>query len=88
MMYTCSIQIILKRAYFCLQYDEWQSKLREINYISSSENLADYILEGVTKGLSYDQIRARSNIPCCRQSYYKLRRKFFYILDSLRENNR
>ena len=43
--------------------------------------LANYILTGVTKGLTYDKIRARTNIPCCRKTYYQLYRKFFYLLN-------
>ena len=31
--------------------------------------LADYILKGVTEGLSYDVIKARMNIPCCKDVY-------------------
>ena len=42
--------------------------------------MSNYILLGVTENLTYDKIKARLNIPCCRGEYYKLYRKFFYIL--------
>lgn len=42
--------------------------------------MSNYILLGVTENLTYDKIKARLDIPCCRGGYYKLYRKFFYIL--------
>lgn len=42
--------------------------------------MANYILLGVTENLTYDKIKARLNIPCCRGEYYKLYREFFYRL--------
>ena len=46
--------------------------------------LADYILKGVTEGLSYEYLKMRLNIPCCRDTYYDRYRKFFWILSRLR----
>ena len=46
--------------------------------------LADYILKGVTEGLSYDVIKARMNIPCCKDVYYDKYRKFFWLLSKER----
>lgn len=45
--------------------------------------LGNYILIGVTNGLAYDKIKARLNIPCGKDVYYKLYHKYFYILDRL-----
>lgn len=47
--------------------------------------IGNYILEGVANGWSYDILRARENVPCCRDSYYAFYRQFFYILSSLRD---
>lgn len=47
--------------------------------------LGYYIFLGVTRGLSYEKLNARDRVPCCKETYYKLRRKFFYILDGLRD---
>ena len=46
--------------------------------------LGNYVLLGVTEDLSYDKIRARYTIPCCKDIYYDLYRKFFKILSMLR----
>ena len=46
---------------------------------------APYILCAVTNGFSFDHLRARTNIPCCRKNYYMMYRKFFWILDKLRD---
>lgn len=47
--------------------------------------LSIYILAGVTEGAAYEDILARMHIPCCREVYYDLRRRFFYILSKMRE---
>lgn len=47
-------------------------------------DLQDYILRGVTEGLGYDILRARYDIPCCKDVYYELYRKFFFILSKKR----
>ena len=44
-----------------------------------------YILEGIVSGKSYDALNACKRIPCCRDVYYELYRKFFYILSELRQ---
>ena len=46
--------------------------------------LWDYILTGVTEGISYDKLRAYENIPCCRDVYYDLYRRFFWLLNKVR----
>lgn len=48
-------------------------------------DLSIYILAGVTEGAAYEDLLARMNIPCCRDVYYDLRRRFFYILSKMRE---
>lgn len=50
----------------------------------TDENLADYILTGVTEGISYDILKARLNIPCSKDVYYNLYRRFFWLLDKAR----
>lgn len=50
----------------------------------ASSVLAEYIVRGVTEGVSYDILRARHAIPCCRDEYYGAYRKFFWILDRIR----
>jgi len=50
----------------------------------TDEILAPYILLAVTEDLSYEKLRARHNVPCSRDIYYELYRKFFWILDKTR----
>lgn len=47
--------------------------------------LACYILKAITEGISYDHLRARSNIPCCKDTYYELYRRFFWLLSEERQ---
>lgn len=47
--------------------------------------LSEYILKAVTEGLTYEFCRTRLDIPCSRETYYDRYRKFFWILDSLKE---
>ncbi len=50
----------------------------------SSDGLGCYILVAVTKGLSYDEMRLSWNIPCCKELYYEVYRRFFKILSEKR----
>lgn len=47
--------------------------------------LSSYILKGVTEGVSYTYLKARLDIPCCRDTYYRLYRRFFWLLDKERQ---
>ena len=63
---------------------------QRIELVEKAAKLVDdvigaYILQAVTLGKSYDILYLTRPIPCCRDSYYELYRKFFYILDGLRE---
>ena len=53
--------------------------------IEVDSGLASYILIGITEGVSYDQLKARLNVPCCKDVYYDLYRKFFWLLDRARK---
>ncbi len=46
--------------------------------------LASYILQAVTTGISYDCLKARLEIPCCKDTYYELYRRFFWLLNKER----
>lgn len=43
-----------------------------------------YLLKGVTEGVSYDFLKLKLSIPCCKDTYYKLYRQFFWLLDKER----
>lgn len=51
----------------------------------TDKELKKYILEGVTNGTSYDILNTRYRIPCCKDTYYDLYHKFFYLLNKERE---
>lgn len=53
--------------------------------IEADPYLASYILKAVTEGLSYNYLKARLEIPCSRDMYYDRYRRFFWILDQLKE---
>lgn len=44
-----------------------------------------YILKAVTEELSYENLRLVYGIPCGREMWYELYRKFFYILNHSRK---
>ncbi|MEG1738772.1 MAG: hypothetical protein RR259_11170 [Odoribacter sp.] len=61
-----------------------QMKLVEQAAIASDPELHSYILKAVTEGLSYDCLKARFDIPCCKDVYYDLYRRFFWLLNKSR----
>ena len=115
----------LELVHFCLQYDEWDKKIKEItiypsanlNRINTSnreirdttsdtaikvneltmymklvketcyeadDSIGYWIFLGVTKGYSFETLKASYLIPCERSMYYNRYKKFFYLLDKKR----
>lgn len=71
---------VMLRAY----YDE------RMRLVESCTNEADsvigpYILKAVTESLSYETLNARLGVPCCKESYYELYRRFFWLLSKARK---
>lgn len=57
-----------------------------IRQIEKAAELTDpvlnkYIIKGVTTNATYENLKLMHDIPCCRNTYYKLYRKFFWTLD-------
>ena len=50
----------------------------------AGEDLWELLLLGVTENLTYEKLRAKYDIPCCRETYYQMYRKFFWKLHALR----
>ena len=44
-----------------------------------------FVLLGVTDGIPYDILKLKHNIPCCKDVYYNLYRKFFFLLSGFRK---
>ena len=53
--------------------------------LEADTSLSNYILKGVTEGISYDVLKARLDIPCSKEVYYNLYRRFFWLLDRARK---
>lgn len=51
--------------------------------IKTDKELHDYILKAVTEGRSYDYMRLNYNVPCGRNVWYELYRRFFFILNQI-----
>ena len=51
----------------------------------TAEDLETYIFMAVTEGRTYEYLRTVKSIPCCRDAFYDLYRRFFYILDRMRD---
>lgn len=47
--------------------------------------LHNYILRAVTEELSFTYLKTKLNIPCGRSTYYKIYRKFFWLLNEARD---
>lgn len=47
--------------------------------------LSSYILKAVTKGLSFNYLKTRLEIPCSRDMYYDRYRRFFWLLDQMKK---
>lgn len=47
--------------------------------------IGKYILIGVTEGISYEIINSRMAVPCGKDMYYNLYRRFFWLLSNERQ---
>lgn len=51
----------------------------------ADRQLGDYILKAVTEGLSYTYLKSRLEIPCGKDMYYDRYRRFFWLLNKVRD---
>lgn len=51
----------------------------------ADDELASYILKAVTEGRSFTNLKTKYQIPCERGMYYDRYRKFFWILDKMKD---
>lgn len=66
------------------QYYKEHMELIEHTADETDPVIGRYIFIGVTEGVSYEVINRREPIPCCKNEYYNLYRKFFHLLDRAR----
>ena len=66
---------------------EYRNKIEMVERaaLKTDSELHTYILKAVTEELSYPYLKLHYDIPCSRDTYYDRYRKFFYILNSIRE---
>lgn len=74
---------VTRMAMVIAYYDELITEVEQCCKDAEPE-IQYYILEGVTKGMSYDTLLARYEIPCGKDMYYDRYRRFFYLLDRSR----
>ena len=67
-----------------LYYSE-KIKLIEKAAIEADEDLWFYILKAVTEGYSYTYLKTKMDIPCGKDLYYDRYRKFFWLLNKIRD---
>lgn len=82
-VHTCKISNPTER---CSEFREkYIFKMKAIERASASTDpiLKDYILIGITGNLSYEKLKARTNIPCSKGVYYELYHRFFYMLNTI-----
>lgn len=49
--------------------------------MEAANDLHEYLLKGVTQEIGYELL----NVPCCKEVYYRMYRRFFWILDKSRQ---
>ena len=72
---------IAEQRLFYAQRMEMVSKIAK----KTDKTLGSYIFKAVTEGYSYTYLKAKLDIPCSRDVYYELYRKFFWLLDKERQ---
>ncbi len=76
--------ITADRALTRTYYTERIDMVERIAYLTDPV-IGRYILKGVTEGVSYEVLKVRIDIPCCKDIYYDLYRKFFWLLNKERK---
>lgn len=51
----------------------------------ADDALSSFLVLAVTQGVSYEHLKAKLEIPCSRDKYYELYRRFFYLLHKERQ---
>ncbi len=67
------------RAYYSQRMEMVEKCARD-----ADPHLYPYIMSYVTKGDAYGVLKMRDNIPCCKDVFYEVARKFFWLLNKVR----
>ena len=60
-------------------------RMVEQSAIDADPDIFEYLLKGVTAGCSYTYLKTYCDIPCSKDFYYDRYRRFFWLLDKMRE---
>lgn len=74
---------VVERCAISIDFFKTKMKIVEDAAKETDPELCDYLLKGITQGLSYDKL---GYIPCCRDTYYDRYRKFFYYLNKIQND--
>ena len=66
-------------------YDRERIEMVENVANEAGEHLAPLLMKAVTQGISYEQLKAVEGIPCCKDVWYAMYRRFFWLLDKARK---
>lgn len=72
---------------FVEQREFYEDRIKLLKTVANETDpvIGPYILRGVAYELSYEVMNAHKPIPCSKDIYYKLYRKFFWILSGYRK---
>ena len=68
------------RAHYSAKIDMVEKCAKE-----ASPVLYKYLMSYVTNGDAYSVLKMRDNIPCCKDTFYDVARKFFWLLNKVRD---
>ena len=74
------LKLVEARMYYTHRINQLKVIAEEIDPV-----IGPCVLEGVTTNTSYEKLRAWIDIPCCKDYYYTVYRKFFWLLDRYRK---
>ena len=70
-----------------IKRDSYRNNIKLCNTVAYNTDpfLGREILGAIITGEGYDKYKARQDTPCCKETWYNLYRKFFYLLDAARK---
>ena len=72
----------------CVEAREFYA--RKIEMVEQCAHDADpmlykYLMSYVTEGYAYSVLKVRDHIPCCKDAFYDAARRFFWLLNKVRD---
>ena len=83
--YICKSGVTDPTAKIAIERGKYRKLMNAVEMAASMVEAGDYILKAVTKGLSYTYLEMNTSIPISRDVYYDSYRKFFWILNRIKE---